>query len=158
LCRQLSISIEGNKDALYRRIMREVYYREGWLVRRGQPDESMISADAVIPFLAWMPLRKRGNYEKDYYPVIHDELEEVFSSVYEQLPVAHGTTLKIDFHVGDPTGHGVGIELKMPTSNADVQRALGQIDQYQRRYSDNLVLLVISEFLKPESEHFMQQE
>ena len=25
-----------------------------------------------------------------------------------ELPIAHGSTLKIDFHVGDPRGHGVG--------------------------------------------------
>ena len=29
----------------------------------------------------------------------------------------------------------------MPTNNADVQRALGQLDQYQRKYGDNLIIL-----------------
>jgi hypothetical protein len=44
--------------------------------------------------------------------------------------VAHGSTLKIDFHVGDPQADGVGIEVKVPKNNADVQRTLGQLDQY----------------------------
>lgn len=158
LCEHLGLPDEGSKGGLYRRVMREVHYREGWLTRQSPSGTATLRAADVMPFLGRMPLSKQGEYEKDYYPVIHDELEEVFASVYEQLPVAHGTTLKIDFHVGDPTGHGVGIEVKMPTSNSDVQRALGQLDQYQRRYQDNLILFVLQDFLKPESQHFMQEE
>ncbi|MGE0683496.1 MAG: hypothetical protein AB7P69_21670 [Candidatus Binatia bacterium] len=156
LCERLALSANGSKDALYRRIMREVHYREGWLARA---NGAAPSAAAVLPFLAWMPLAKRGNYEKDYYPVIYEELQEIFSSVYEQLPVAHGSTLKIDFHVGDPQGDGVGIEVKMPMNNSDVQRALGQLDQYKRRYGDNLILFVLlQDCLKPANQHFMQEE
>jgi hypothetical protein len=158
LCVRLRISTDGNKDACYRRIMREVHYREGWLSRQSPSDTAALNAATVMPFLGWMPLRTRGSYEKDYYPLIRDELQEVFSSVYEQLPVAHGTTLKVDFHVGDPTGHGVGVEVKMPTNNSEVQRALGQLDQYQRRYRDDLILFVLQDFLKPESERFLQEE
>jgi hypothetical protein len=67
--------------------------------------------------------------------------------------------LKIDFHVGDPQGIGVGIEVKMPTSNSEVQRALGQIDQYQRRYGSELILFVLlNNFLKPDGLHFFQEE
>ena len=158
LCERLGVSTAGNKDALYRRIMREVHYREGWLSRiDALPDKDLSAAD-VLPFLGWMPLTTRGKYEKDYYPAIHDELQEVFGSVYEQLPIAHGSTLKIDFHVGDPRGHGVGVEVKMPASNADVQRALGQLDQYQTRYQENLILIVLQDLLKPEAQYFLQEE
>lgn len=158
LCEYLGLSDDGSKDALYRRIMREIHYREGWLFRWSPSGTTALTAACVMPFLGCMPITKRGKYEKDYYAVIRDELEEVFSSVYEQLPVAHGSTLKIDFHVGDPTGHGVGIEVKLPMNNSDVQRALGQIDQYQRRYQDNLILFVLQDFLKPEARHFMREE
>ena len=158
LCEHLGVSVDGNKDALYRRIMREVHYREGWLQRLESSAASALTATHVASVLAWFPFNKYSNYEKDYYPILHDELEEVFGAVFEQLPVAHGSTLKIDFHVGDPQGHGVGIEVKQPKSNADVQRLLGQLDQYQRRYGENLVLFILMDFLKPEVLHFMQEE
>lgn len=157
LCEQLSIPANGTKDALYRRILREVHYREGWLQRTEPSATAPLTAVAVMPFLAWFPLKVRSDFEKDYYPILHDELEEVFGAVYEQLPVAHGSTLKIDFHVGDPQAHGVGIEVKVPKNNADVQRTLGQLDQYQRRYGENLLLFVLMDFLKPEIAHFMQE-
>jgi hypothetical protein len=158
LCRLLGLSADGKKDALFRRIMREIHFREGWLARPNEFDASSLKADQVMPFLAWMPLKVRGQYEKDFYPIIEDEMSEVFGSVFSQVPLAHGSTLKIDFHIGDPTGSGVGIEVKMPTNNSDVQRALGQIDQYQRRYGDNLILFVLAEFLKPETEKFLQDD
>ena len=94
-----------------------------------------------------------------YNPVIHDELSDVFGDiVYEQQAVAHGTILKIDFHVGDPQGPGVGIEVKMPTSNSEIQKALGQIDQYQRRYGNELILFVLLGFLRPDGVHFFREE
>lgn len=67
--------------------------------------------------------------------------------VHEQLPIASGTTLRIDFHLGHRQRPGVGVECKMPTNNADVQRALGQLDQYRERYGANLVLFVIGDYL-----------
>jgi hypothetical protein len=151
LCEELGISVDGSKDQRYRRIMREVHRREGWLARLGSPqDVSTLSPATIAPILGWYPISKDGRYEKDFYPAIYDELRETFGDVvYQQLPVAHGSILKIDFHVGDPQGHGVGVEVKMPTSNADVQRALGQLDQYQQRYGDNLLILII-DGLKPE--------
>jgi hypothetical protein len=159
LCADIGVSQEGNKDTLYRRIMREVHYHEGWLPRVNQASPNL-SATLVMPFLAWFPITKNGDYEKNYYPVIHDALTEVFGGVvYDQQAIAHGTTLKIDFHVGDPQGIGVGIEVKMPTSNSEVQRALGQIDQYQRRYGSELILFVLlNNFLKPDGLHFFQEE
>jgi hypothetical protein len=151
LCEDLRVSADGTKDQRYRRIMREVHYREGWITRAASPLAiSSLTAATVAPALGWFPITKDGKYEKDFYPVIYDELREAFGDVvYDQLPVAHGSTLKIDFHVGDPRGHGVGIEVKMPMSNAEVQRALGQLDQYQQRYGDNLIIFIIDE-LKPE--------
>ncbi len=156
ICNVLGILEAGNKDSRYRRIMREIHYREGWLQRMAQPLEpSALTAAMVAPFLAWFPLSVRGDYEKDFYPVIHDELSEAFGSmVYEQITVAHGGTLKIDFHIGDPRGHGVGVEVKMPTNNGDVQRAIGQLDQYRTRYNADLVLFVLQDFLKPEALDF----
>lgn len=156
LCEDLGLSIDGTKDARYRRIMREVHYREGWLARVSTDfSVPQLSASLVAPFLGWAPLKGGGNYEKDFYPALHNELHEVFGDmVYEQLPVAHGSTLKIDFHVGDPLGHGVGIEVKMPVNNADVQRALGQLEQYQRRYGENLIMFILQDFLKPEIEKY----
>jgi hypothetical protein len=158
LCKLLGLSADGKKDTLFRRIMREIHFREGWLSRPTDIDAASLRADQVMPFLAWMPLKVRGQYEKDFYPIIEDEMFEVFGSVFSQVPLAHGSTLKIDFHIGDPTGNGVGIEVKMPTNNSDVQRTLGQIDQYQRRYGDNLILFVLAEFLKPETERFLQDD
>jgi hypothetical protein len=157
LCAKLGLATLGSKDALYRRIMREVHYREGWLSRLAPESRAAPTADHVMPFLGWFPLRVKGDLEKDFYPVIHDELAEVFpGSVYDQLPIAHGSTLRVDFHVGDPQGDGVGIEVKMPKNNADIQRMLGQLDQYERRYGENLLLFVLQDLLKPELVHFAQ--
>jgi hypothetical protein len=158
LCTVLNLPTDGSKEARYRRILREVRYREGWMSRIAAGARPSV-AD-IVPVLGWVPIVKRGNYEKDYYLVFGEELREVFGDdlVYEQLPVAHGNTLRIDFHVGDPQGDGVGIEVKMPTNNADVQRALGQLDQYKRRYQDELVLLVVADLLRPELLKFFQTE
>ncbi len=158
LCEVLGISSDGTKDALYRRVMREIHFREGWLPRI-EPGSGAPTAAVVMQFLAWFPITKSGKYEKDYYPIIHDELSEVFGdTVYEQQAVAHGTILKIDFHVGEPQGAGVGIEVKMPTSNSEIQKALGQVDQYVRRYGGELVIFVLQDFLKPDGIHFFQAE
>ena len=37
--------------------------------------------------------------------------------------------------------------MKMPTSNSELQRAIGQIDQYRDRYGSNLVLILLADFL-----------
>lgn len=152
LCCDLGLPTDGSKDARYRRILREVRICEGWFPAVQKPvNVDTLKAATVVPILGWFPIKACGSYEKDFYPAIHEELEEVFGDiVYEQIAVAHGTTLKIDFHVGDPHGHGVGVEVKMPVTNADVQRAIGQLDQYQRRYGENIVMLVIGDLAKPE--------
>jgi len=42
---------------------------------------------------------------------------------------------------------GTGVEFKMPTNNAELQRALGQMDQYQVRYGENLLVVLFPDFL-----------
>jgi hypothetical protein len=161
LCEDLGLSADGTKDQRYRRIMRELHYREGWLARLDPEAARSPTASDVMPILGWFPIPNCGDYEKDYYPVICDELCEVFGdeTVAEELAVGHGSSiLKIDFHVGDPAGKGVGIEVKMPSTMSDVQRALGQLSQYQSHYGSELVLLVLQDFLKPEILRFFQDE
>jgi hypothetical protein len=55
--------------------------------------------------------------------------------------------MEIDFHVGPPGGAGVGVEVKMRTSNAEIQRAFGQVDQYCERYGSNLLLILLADFM-----------
>ena len=70
------------------------------------------------------------------------------SLVHAQVPVAHGSTLKIDFHIGSPIHGGVGVEFKMPTNNSDLQKALGQLGQYQSRYGQALIVVVFADFIE----------
>ena len=158
LCSTLGLPDGGTKDQLYRRILREVGYREGWLPRLS-PD-APIEVSVVARFLAWYPVVKWGSYEKDYYPSIEDELSELFGNdrVHSQRSLAHGTTLKIDFHVGHPQCDGVGIEVKLPTNNSEVQRGLGQVDQYVQAYGANLVFLLIPDFLDSAAKVLMTEQ
>lgn len=147
ICTDLGLDSAGSNDARIRRIMREVGYQEGWLVRyhSGVP----ISREVVSPIIEWSPVLHDYDYEKDYYAEFADEMTEIFGSdnVHEQHPVAHGTTLKIDFHIGHPQKGGVGVEFKMPTNNSELQRALGQMDQYVSRYQSELIVVLYSKFL-----------
>lgn len=44
-------------------------------------------------------------------------------------------------------------------NNSDVQHALGQLDQYKRRYQGNLLFFVLlQDALKPADQYFMQEE
>lgn len=149
ICDVLKVSADGTRDMNWRRIMRTVAYREGWLSPPGTLEERAFTMDLVRPFVDWHLIAKRGNYERDFYRGFGDDMEEIFGEIYvhEQLPVASGTTLKIDFHIGHPQRGGVGIEFKMPTSNADLQRAWGQIDQYQARYGTNLLVVLLRDFI-----------
>lgn len=148
LCEVLGLESSGTKDTRWCRILREVGFREGWLLRSiGNP----ASAAIVHRFVDWhfSVIQRNGGYEKDYYPVFFSDMEEIFGRdlVYEQVPLSFGTTLKIDFHIGHPRGIGVGIELKMPTNNSDLQRAIGQLEQYQAQYRDKLIMVLLSDFL-----------
>lgn len=149
ICEALGIDPEGGKDLKWRRIMREVGFREGWLPRLGSLTESSFNLQLVRPFVEWHLIAKRGSYEKDFYPVFFGDMEEVFGHEYvcAQHPIAFGTTLKIDFHIGHPQRGGVGIEFKMPANNSELQRALGQMDQYQAQYKDQLLVVLYPDFL-----------
>jgi len=149
ICEVLGVDANGGKEVKWRRIMREVGFREGWLSRPASLTGSSFTVPLVRPFIEWHMVIKRGGYEKDFYPAFFEEMEEVFGHdyVHEQLPVASGTTLRIDFHLGHPQRSGVGVEFKMPTNNSDLQRALGQMDQYQDRYGENLLVVLIPDSL-----------
>jgi len=158
VCLTLGLADDGPKDCLYRRIMREVGFREGWLPR--EVNAGSISVGDLALFLSWYSTPRRGRFEKDFYPSLAEELAEVFGNdqVYEQLPIAHGTTLKIDFHLGHPQGKGIGIEVKMPTNNSEIQRGLGQIDQYLHRYGDQFILLLVPDFMSEAALVFMTDQ
>jgi len=147
ICEDLGLSPEGSRAVRYRRIMREVHFREGWLVRPSKSSEWCV--DLVEPFIRMYPIIKRGQYERDFYGALEEELIDVFGapSVHSQLAIAHGTTLKIDFHIGPASGSGVGIEVKMPANNSDLQKAIGQLDQYRELYGANLILLLLPDFI-----------
>lgn len=85
------------------------------------------------------------NYEEDSHEDFADEMSEILGeeNVHRQLPLAHGTTLKIDFHIGPPQQTGVGVEFKMPKNNGELQRGLGQVDQYQERYGQELIVVLL---------------
>lgn len=144
---ELGLSVDGVKDDLYRRIYREVGFREGWLRRvDGSAD---LSRDTILPFVQWYPIRKRRNYERDYADEFDKEMLDIFGDgfVHPEYPVAHGSTLKIDFHLGRPQAPGVGVEFKRPVNNSELQRALGQMDQYAAAYGQSLVVVVMPDDL-----------
>jgi hypothetical protein len=148
LCESLRLDSNGPKTTLVRRLYREVGYREGWLLPK-QQEAQTITKETVLPFVQWYPLVKTGQYEKDYYRDFYDEMSEVFGplNVHEQFAIAYGNILKIDFHIGHPQQGGVGIEFKMPTSNGEIQRALGQLDQYVSRYGKELIIVLLPDFI-----------
>jgi hypothetical protein len=47
-----------------------------------------------------------------------------------------------------PGQGGVGVESKMPTSNSDIQKAIGQLRQYQSRYAQSLIVVVFPDFVE----------
>ncbi len=148
ICEALGLPIDGTKDDVFRRIYREVGYREGWLERVPAVVESF-DKQLVLPFVDWYPIRKKGQRESDYYESFDNELLELFGEdcVHPEYPVAHGSTLKIDFHIGRPQQPGVGVEFKKPANNSELQRALGQMDQYLAAYGPNLIVVLIPEAL-----------
>lgn len=93
-CEALKLSADGTRDMKWRRIMREVAYREGWLTRPATVDASAFTMDLVRPFVEWHLIARRGSYEKDFYIAFREDMEEIFGEafVHEQLPVASGTT------------------------------------------------------------------
>ena len=150
ICETLGLDASGNKDGRWRRFMRHVAVRERWVSLPNVVSEDFFTAANTLPFIHWHQVTRRGGYEKDFYAAFADDMEGFFgeSFVHAQLAIAFGTTLKIDFHLGHPQKSGVGVELKMPTSNAELQRALGQLDQYKERYGANLVVMLLPDFLE----------
>lgn len=149
LCRELGLSDQGSKSVLFRRIYREVGYCEGWLTPIDVRSPVFETA-TVLPFVQWYPILSWPDYEREYYDDFHDEMVDVFGTeyVHDQVVVAHGNALKIDFHIGPVQEDGVGVEFKLPANNPEVQRAGGQIDQYLRRYRANLIVVLIPHLLK----------
>ncbi len=147
IAESLGVNCEGAKDVLLRRIYRQIGYEEGWLPRVVNGDCSFIK-ETILPFVQWYPILKNKNYERDYYQEFCDEMAEIFGKdkVHEQYVVAHGKALKIDFHLGHPQETGVGIEFKMPTSQGDIHRAFGQLDDYLTRYGRNLIVVLFTNF------------
>jgi hypothetical protein len=149
LCEVLDIDSGGTRDMRYRRIIREIGYREGWLSRLESITEATFRLATIQPYVEWYPIIKRGSYEKDFYQAFVEEMEEIFGNefVHKELAIAFGSTLKVDFHLGHPQREGVGVEFKMPTNNSEIQRALGQLDQYKQRYRDNMLIVLFPDFL-----------
>jgi hypothetical protein len=148
IAESLGLNCEGPKDMLLRRIYREVGFQEGWLPRVVN-GAAALTKEAVLPFVQWYPILKHREYEKDYYEDFHTEMAEVFGKekVQDQYPIAHGKTLKIDFHIGPPLQSGLGVEFKMPNSQSDIQRAFGQLDEYLTSYGQNLVVVLLPNFM-----------
>jgi hypothetical protein len=138
VCSALDLSVLGSRDALVRRVLRHVHYSERWL-----PSLETPSTRAVAAIARRYPIAAKSN-EASYCDEFEQEAEEVWPGrIHPQYPIAHGTTLKIDFHIGTPRGDGVGVEFKLPRSNADIQRAKGQLDQYLAAYSGSRLVVVI---------------
>ena len=129
----------------YRRILREVAYREGSLERHTDFPMNQLK-QAVQAIVSWYPVLKKHLYEDQHSPEVYNELVEVFGEtmVRQEYVVAHGNALKIDFHVGHLDNGGVGVEVKVPANNSDIQRAKGQLDDYKVRYrsGEDLILLI----------------
>jgi len=148
ICADLGIGVSGAKDELYRRIYREVGFREGWLQRLPSGIQE-VGKDAVLPFIRWYPIRKYMSYERDYAEDFDREMFDLLGEdlVHPEYPIAHGSTLKIDFHLGRPGSPGVGVEFKRPTNNSELQRALGQMDQYAHAYGPSLIVVLLPDDL-----------
>jgi hypothetical protein len=149
LCRRLDLFPFDSRDISYRRIFRELGYREGWLQRTARNDARAITHDVIKAFVSWFPVLKDHEQEKLYYQGFRDEMTEVFGNdyVHEQHPIAHGSTLRVDFHIGHPA-KGIGVELKLPKTNSDLQRLSGQLDQYKQAYADNFILVAFTPVLR----------
>ena len=148
LCDDLQLDNTGTKAKLFRRCFRALGYREKWL--------SPVDAGAtptlasVLQFVEWYPILVRSDYEKDHYNEFEDEMSEVFGdgNVHDQHAVALGVSLKIDFHIGDPMGPGVGVEFKLPASTSDIQKALGQISLYAKVYGPSLIVVILPQMMR----------
>lgn len=90
--------------------------------------------------------RRRISKEKDFEKFVHERLSKVFGKerVHRQYSVGGFLALKSDIDVGNGQ---VGIELKVADnlSATDMQRLIGQVVYYKRRfYNNNLILFIVS--------------
>ena len=92
-----------------------------------------------------IPKRKLSS-EQDLEKFIYDRLSIVFGKVkvYRQYNIGGFLALKSDIDIGNGK---VGIELKIANnlSAADMQRIIGQVTYYKKRfYGDNLLVFIAS--------------
>lgn len=88
ICQELGVSSEGTKETLFKRIYREVGWREGWL--RPVPEDAwLIIKETFLPILT------NFDYEKDYYTNFGKELSDLLGeeNVHIQCSPAHGRAL-----------------------------------------------------------------
>jgi len=90
--------------------------------------------------------KRRISEEKDFEKFVHDRLSKIFGKerVHRQYSVGGFLALKSDIDVGNGQ---VGIELKVADnlSATDMQRLIGQVVYYKRRfYNNNLLLFIVS--------------
>jgi hypothetical protein len=132
LCRLLGLPADdGPKPQLLRRLHRHISEREGELPRRGVPP----TLRDVLPIIDWYPIYESKANETAYY----DEFQETMVDVFDRRYVERGRQgLEIDFRIGD-----VGVELKMPSSKGDVDRACTQIEGYRTHYRDSLLVMIL---------------
>lgn len=150
----------GPKDSLIRSIYREIGYREGWLPPKRPAEDFQLTLATILPFVHHWPVLRERDYEKDYYGDFWDEMTEILGedNVHEQQVVAHGQALKIDFHLGRAMSDGVGVEFKLPTNNSEIQKTLGQVDQYKARYGSELLIVLFPHFLSnAQTQHLQDQ-
>lgn len=91
-------------------------------------------------------LKRRLTTEKDFEKFVSDQLIKTFGKeqVHRQFSVGGFLALKTDIDIGNGQ---VGIELKIADnlSAADMQRVVGQVLYYKKRfYNDNLILFIVS--------------
>jgi hypothetical protein len=151
ICEEIGIDDAGNKWQRWRRILRHVALSEGWLSLPATITDSFFTLNNVLPFVQWHTVAFRGNYENEFYDGFFDDMAGFFGAqfVHHELPVASGTSLRIDFHLGHPQKEGVGIEFKMPTTHSELQKAMGQIQLYQAKYKNRLVVILLDDFVDP---------
>ena len=141
LCGALGLAVAGPREALYRRALREVGYREGWL-----PPDARLAGDAVgrkdvEPFVRWHPVLVPVTLARELAISLSDELAEVFGTdrVHTHIPVSDDTGAPaIDVHVGDGVLGGVGIAIAARESG--IPRA--QLGRYRVRYGADLIVLL----------------
>ncbi len=150
VCEELGIRPDVTWPRLIRRILRHVHVEEGW---RAAEDPAHPTSVALQAAAQLYPVLAKST-ETDFCREFADEASEVWPGlVHSQFPIiTHGRVLKIDLHIGLPNKPGFGVEFKVPRTNSDVQRALGQLDQYLVGYPDGrLMLVVIDDFHLPEA-------